>query len=560
MKRDDKRKRNRPFTGVKAAVFVTGLSTMCVEMSASRVVAPYYGTTLIVWTALIGIVMMAMALGSWLGGRREGCTSKSLYTLLGLGGLAISFLPFLVRPILAGSASVGQLSSLLGPFVAIGALVALPMLLMGMTSPIAVGLLARQDATGRAAGSVYAWNAAGSIVGTLLPAFVLVPLWGSLGSMFFAGLLLLLSACLGLKRPLSLLVLLALAFVGAGHLGGPLKEAPGLVHAEESPYNYIQVYDDRFLGGLLCGTASGKALWEDMARQSERRYLVLNEGHTMHSMYAPRDANYPLTGFYFDTLATLPFLPENQRGCRALAVGLGTGTGPHMWSVLFGGPFDMSIDGVEIDPQIIDVGRKYFGLKQAEAGGRLTCHGEDGRMFFRRRPDARWDLIVLDVFRQPYIPFHLSTREFFTEVREHLSPGGVMAMNVGVLGKRSDFFDTLLHTVAEVYGPVQWIDLASPDGMSANAIVLASRGPLARWRLDPKRNPRIAEIAKAGSCPSLLFACSRAHERLRRFHGTDGHEIFTDDHSCIEWYTQKMAAEYLLELSRRRAKLEGMKP
>ena len=539
---------------IRGAVFVTGLVTMAVELAASRVVAPTYGTTLIVWTALIGTVMVAMAAGAWLGGRRASSDERPFWKLLAFAGLAAAALPFLVRPALAGSIVLGRFSGLAGPFVAVALLLALPMFCLGMSAPMAVGLVARDDGTGRAAGSIYAWNAAGSILGCLLPAFVLVPLWGSLRSMFIAGAALVATALVGARRARWLVLLVPLALVGGRFLDGPLKRAAGLIHAEESRYNYIQVCDDRFLASLLAGTEKEKEVWERVAKESGRRYLVLNEGHTMHSMYAPQDPRYPLVGFYFDTLATLPFLPEKRKGLKALAVGLGAGTGPHMWSVLYGESLDMQMDGVEIDPRVIAVGREYFGLAGAEATGRLRCHGEDGRMFFRRRPDARWDLVVLDVFRQPYIPFHLATREYFATVREHLNPGGVMAMNVGVLGERSDFFDTLLNTVADVFGPVHWIDLASPDGLSANAIVLASRDTLKGWKLDPERNPEIRRLAKAASCEALVATCKKAYERLRRYRPTDMGELFTDDHSCIEWYTQKMAASYLLELARRQEK------
>jgi len=380
-------------------VFTGGVAVMGLEMSASRLIAPYFGSTLSVWTSLIGLVMIFLTAGYYIGGAlADRYPSRSLLGALVLAaGLIVIVVPLAGMSVLRAAweltPKVGLLfGSLLGTF----ALFAVPMALLGCVCPFAMKLSIQSlGRTGRTAGEVYAVSAIGSVVGTFLPALVTIPALGVRRSIMLFGCLLVLAALLLLGRARFL------PAAGAGLLLAlplqPLLPTKGVIAARESPYNYLQV------------VAAGPA-----------RLLVVDWG--AFSAYIPGEFR---TGEYFDYLLLAPLLREAPPADwlkRVLIVGLGAGTVSKQITQAYG---DIPIDGVEIDREIVSLGRQYFDMTEPNLRVSVT----DGRAFLAGA-QTRYDWVIVDAYQGSDIPFHLVTREFFQALADHMSPGGVLAINV----------------------------------------------------------------------------------------------------------------------------------
>ena len=267
-------------------VFVSGMTTMAVEMSASRLLDPYFGNSLMIWTVLIGLILIYLTVGYYVGGRLADRSphESTLYQLTAWAGLAIGLIPFVSRPILHyavmgfANYSAGLLGgSLLGVLL----LFSIPVTLLGCVSPFAIRLAVRGvDTAGQTAGSIYALSTLGSITGTFAPILVFIPNIGTRQTFLFFSVTLLAISVIGLMKaksrraPLYGLLLAAVILLFALVPAGTIKAAPGLIYEAESPYNYIQVVKE--------GTTS---------------YLFLNEGEGIHSMYTPDQV---LTGGIWD--------------------------------------------------------------------------------------------------------------------------------------------------------------------------------------------------------------------------------------------------------------------
>ncbi len=382
-------------------VFGAGTGTLATEISASRLLAPYYGSSTIVWANLIGLVLLALLLGYWLGGRlADRRPEPRLLGRLVLGAaLFVAAIPFVTEPILDVAAEgLDELSAgaVVGSFFATLFLFAPPVLLLGMVSPFAIRLaIAEVESAGAVAGRLYALSTAGSLLGTFLPALVTIPAFGTQRTLLLSAAVLAVSGALLLPRR-SLAV--AVALMGLVLLPpGEVRAGEGLIHEQESRYQFIRVTE----------------------RDGIRR-LYLNEGVAVHSLWR-EDA--VLTGGVWDTFLAVPLLLE--RAPERLAVlGNAGGTVARAFGEFYP---DVEIDGVEIDPAVTDVAYRYFGLAD---NPRVTTHDADARPFLRRT-ERRYDLIYADAYHQPYVPFYLATQEFFELVRSRLEPGGlVVADNV----------------------------------------------------------------------------------------------------------------------------------
>jgi spermidine synthase len=267
-----------------------------------------------------------------------------------------------------------------------------------------------------------------------------------------------------------------------------------LVEEAESDYNYIQVLND------------------------DGRYLLaLNDGHAIHSIYDP---NAVLTGGPWDYFLLAPTMagidPEN-----ALIVGLAGGTSAH--SLLATYPA-LHIDGVEIDPKVLELARKYFALDDP----RLQTYAEDGR-YFLETSDKTYDLVALDAYRQPYIPFHLATREFFELVDRHLSGHGVVVVNVGRSETDFRLVDALSSTLDSVFQSVWLVDVQGYD----NTMVVASNEELSIDDI-------VARIgsAKPGSNQQIIASEVFADGHLRMNEAQD--QPYTDDRAPVETLIDRM--------------------
>ena len=482
-----------------ALVFGAGIGALATEITASRLLAPYFGSSTIVWANLIGIVLAALALGYWLGGRiadRRPEPALLGYIVLA-AAVCVAAIPFVAKPFLdltvegLDEASAG---AVIGSFFAVLLLCAPPVVLLGMVSPFAIRLSVASIATaGTVAGRLYALSTAGSLLGTFLPALVLIPAVGTQRTFLVTAALLAGSACflLGARYLVVAAVLAVLAVVPPG----AVKAQAGLLHEETSYYQYIQVVEE----------------------EDGRRLLHLNEGVAVHSVWRPDSV---LTGGVWDAFLALP--PLLGRDLERVAIlGNAAGTTARALGVYYPAA---AVDGVELDPAVSRVGRRYFGLDEIP---QLEVHDADARPFLRTT-DQRYDLIVVDAYHQPYVPFYLATREFFALVRQHLAPGGIVALNVAAVPDDKRLVQAVGTTLAAEFPQVlEW------PALRFNTILLGLTEPLAPGELERRLSsgpPALAPLRE------LLARDARPLEASGR--------AWTDDRAPVEWVTDRMIVSF----------------
>jgi spermidine synthase len=482
-----------------ALVFGAGTGSLATEIAASRLLAPYFGSSTIVWANLIGIVLAGLAVGYWLGGKLADRRPEP--RLLGLIVLAaalwVAMTPFVARPFLdtaVGNLDDASAGAVIGSFFAVLLLFAPAVVLLGMVSPFAIRLAITDVATaGAVAGRFYALSTAGSLLGTFLPALIFIPLIGTQRTLLVTAALLALSAAFLLGRRFVVLALAIGALVALPP--GAVKSEEGLLHEEESRYQFIQVIEG----------------------DDGRRSLSLNEGVAVHSVWREDEV---LTGGVWDAFLALPALLDGPLNDVAI-LGNAGGTTARAMGVYYP---QAKIDGVELDPAVSNVGFEYFGMAD---NPNLTVHDADARPFLRRT-DERYNLIIADAYHQPYVPFYLATREFFALARERLAPGGILALNVASVPDDDSLLDgisgTLTHEFEEVY---VW------PALRFNKILIARNagGPGA---LDPRGPDGHRDLLPLYE---LLFRdIRRITEKADR--------PWTDDRAPVEWVTDRMIVEY----------------
>lgn len=492
----------RSGVALAALVFGAGIGALATEITASRLLAPYFGSSTIVWANLIGIVLAALALGYWLGGRiADRWPEPRLLGLIVLASaLLVGAIPFAAKPFLeltVEGLDTASLGAVVGSFLAVLGLCAPPVVLLGMVSPFAIRLaVERVETAGAVAGRLYALSTAGSLLGVFLPALVLIPAVGTQRTFLVVAALLAASACVLLGRRY-LVVAAALAALLAVPPGA-VKAEEGLLHEETSFYQYIRVTEE----------------------PDGRRLLELNEGIAVHSVWR-RDA--VLTGGVWDTFLALP--PLLGRPLERVAI-LGNAGGTTARALGRYYP-QATVDGVEIDPAVSRVGRRYFGLGD---NPRLRVHDLDARPFLRST-DERYDLIVVDAYHQPYVPFYLATREFFALVRERLRPGGIVALNVASVPGDTRLVRAIGTTLAAELPQV----LAWP-ALRFNTIVLGLTRPLTRGELVERLREGPAELAPLRELAARDLRTLEPRGRP-----------WTDDRAPVEWLTDRMIVSYAIE-------------
>ncbi len=488
-------------------VFVVGSGSLGAEIAAVRLLAPYFGASTVVWANTIGVVLVALSIGYWLGGRwADRHPHMRGLCLLALGAaVLLALVPFAADPLL--DLAVDALDSIaagafFGSLAAVLVLVAVPILLLGAVSPWAIRLaVADVGEAGRVAGRLYGLSTAGSLFGTLVSALALIPLVGTRRTFLIFALGIALTAVAGLRpvrryalAPAAIGVLLALPV-------GTLKAADAgsgsrLVYETDTQYQYARVID----------------------RSDGSRALELNEGQAQHSIYDPDTV---LTGDVWDGHLVLPFLARERPPQRVAILGNAAGTTARAYERFFP---RARVDGVELDPELSDIGRRLFGMDNP----RLRLFHEDARPFLRRI-DARYDVISVDAYRQPYIPFYLTTVEFFRTAREKLRPGGVVIVNAGHPAGQDELERVLTASMREVF-PHVVRDPIEPT----NTLLVASERPLSL--------PRLRRVSARALPRGLEQAGLGAAGRIEAPLG--GGEAYTDDRAPVEWLIDKSIVDY----------------
>ncbi len=487
-------------------VFVVGTGSLGAEIAAVRLLAPYFGASTIVWANTIGVVLVALAVGYWLGGRwaDRNPTMRGLCLVALAAASLLALVPFAADPLLDLAVdALDEISAgaFFGSLIAVLVLVAIPVLLLGAVSPWALRLAVDSvENAGQIAGRLYAISTAGSLFGTLVSALILIPLVGTRRTFLLFALAIAIVAVWGLRpvrryalAPAGIIVLLALPV-------GTLKASDDgkVIYETETSYQYARVVEDEF----------GK------------RKLELNEGQARHSVYEPYSV---LTGDYWDDLLVLPFATLAAPPESMAILGNAAGTTSRIYEEYLP---ETEIDGVEIDAELSEIGRRYFDMNNP----RLHLYHEDARPFIRRI-DKDYDAIVVDAYRQPYIPFYLTTREFFEECQDRLTDGGLVMVNVGHPEGQDELEKVISATMGDVFADVRR-DPVDPT----NTVVVASDSPISADQLGrasarfPHELEPLVRTTEARLAPAL-----------------EGGDVYTDDKAPVEWLIDKSIVEYAAE-------------
>lgn len=506
-------RREGPVLTPKRGAFVAataGFAVMSVELTAVRVMAPHFGDSAYVWTNVIGVILVALALGAWLGGRASE-RGVRLYAMLIVAGALVMISPYLADPLgswlLPHDLALDQASGALvrGSLAATVILFAPPTLFAGMATPLLVSALAQGMGVGRASGHIAAWSTLGSLAGTFATTHLLVPTLGSQWTLSVCGALLILAACFTGRVPYAGLTagaaLLSSMTGFAGYSWSSTKSrlpvGDRVLYEEvDSAYQYLRVV-----------TGDGETL------------LQINEG--LDSFHSVALDDTPFTGGrYYDWFAAVPFLreldqPRASEPMRVLSLGAAAGTFERLLDAVRPGTV---FDSVELDPKVVELSEAYFGGFPDNA---KVYTGIDGRVFAAQTEET-YDVILVDAYeRQVYIPVQLASREFFAIAQERLESGGIIAVNAGGRTFDDPVIKVVASTMADVFGAA-W---AFRVPQSRNFMILARRdGEIEPARLD-KSASLVPEIA------TVLDTASRPFH-WRRFESSP--PILTDDRPFLD--------------------------
>ncbi len=424
--------------------FFAGMSVMAVELGASRLLAPYFSSSQIVWTIIIGTIMIAMALGNLYGGKRadKDPNPDKLYGRILIAAIWIALIPVVGKYIIVAISgilifSVNSNFLVIAGFAACMVIFVFPLFLLGTVTPCLVKFSVDSlDDSGSIVGKLNASNTIGSIIGTFVPTFLSIPAVGTaITFLIFAGILFLLSAIYFISSKIekknlakvtvsSILLIVCVIF---GHNNSFAFWRSDLTYEGESIYNYLQVYEDDYSVMLSTNVLFG-----------------------VQSMYV-KDCG--LTGQYCDYALAANYMAgiKEKDHFDVLILGNGTGTYATMCERYFD---NTAVTGVEIDQKITDLAVEYFELPED-----IDVYTYDGRAFLNVIED-KYDVIMVDAYQDITIPFQMSSVEFFTLVRDHLKDDGVMVVNMNMRGQSEGNINQYLSdTISNVFGEIYTADV-----------------------------------------------------------------------------------------------------
>lgn len=399
--------------------FLCGMSVMGVEMTATRLLAPYFGASQIVWTIVIGIIMISLSWGYFLGGKTADKFNNSdeLFSTIWKAAIWITLIPLLGK-YLVSLIFMGLIAIIPSSLIIVGAslsciiIFSFPLVKLGMVSPYLVKLALNQNENdGEIVGKIYALSTIGSLVGTFIPTFITIPTIGTQKTfLFFAVILHSLCFYYYLNRKINLKKIIVTGIFAFALLLMPFESNLAFwkkVKAEyESNYNYLIVSED-----------------------NNEITLSTNVGFGFQSTLK-KDSLF--TGYYYDYASMAPFFLKDVNKLdkfKVLVLGHGTGTFTKLVKEIFP---NSEIEGVEIDKKVHYIAKEYFGFNEKLA----KVHISDGRVFINTSKE-KYDIIFIDAYHDISIPYHLATKEFYNEVKNHLTEKGIIAMNI-CLNSRDD--------------------------------------------------------------------------------------------------------------------------
>jgi spermidine synthase len=474
-------------------VFSVGIVTLGAEIAAARLMAPFFGDSTIVWANTIAIVLVALSIGYWFGGRmadKHPTLPALCGTVLGASVL-MALVPFVADPFLSLSVDAFDTYSLggfAGSLFGVLVLVAVPVLMLGTVSPWAIRLkMHAVEDSGETAGRMYAISTVGSLLGTFAASLLLIPLVGTQRTFLTFALITAAVAALGLRRRW-LLVPLAIAALIAVPVGVTKASDKGeVIYEADTEYQYARVVE----------------------LEDGERHLELNEGLAVHSVYRPDTV---LTDNVWDGYLIEPFAVLDAPPRKIAILGNGAGTTARAYERYFP---ETEIDGVEIDGELHEIGKRFFGLRERP---QLSLITEDARPFLRSS-DGGYDAIFVDAYHQPYIPFYMATSEFFELARERLAPGGVVIVNVGHPEDSDKLEKVLSATVADAFPYVMRDPLED-----VNTLLVASETEPSAEHLRT-----LAPQLPDDLTPLAFETAARLEPAL------EGGDVYTDDRAPVEW-------------------------
>ncbi len=479
-------------------VFFTGLSITAIELTISRIIAPYFGASILVWTNVIAIVLAGLALGYYIGGRiaDKYPQSKYLFYIILSAGILFLIVPFLVKPLASViilnpfTSQSSSLTILLASFFTIILLFMIPITFLAVTSPYIIKLISTDNKNiGNTSGKVFSIGTIGSIIGTFLPALLFIPFLGSKQTiLFFACLLIFISAMGLIKNKLKIftLIIFILPLSLANIL--PVKNSSGIILETESPYQYIQVI-----------------------QKDSKKYLIFNEGAGIQTLF---NENSVLSGSYYDYFTPLPYLLPKTKNLNILILGLAAGNMNNQYHHFFK---NFQIDGVEIDRKVIEIAKEHFQLNEKN----LNIYNQDARIFLKTT-DKKYDLILMDVYKQHYLPEHMVTSEFFAEIKQKLNPNGIFAANIVSTSDKDKLFKSINNTIAKNFQKLYYLRIPN----HYNYLVYASDKKIDFSSLRQIKNKQLTPVLQE-------------LKNIKKY-TPDNNQVFTDDKSPVGMLTDLM--------------------
>jgi Spermidine synthase len=494
------------------------MTIMAVELSATRLLAPYFGTSNIIWTVVIGMIMIALSLGNFLGGRAadkyQG--SNKLFYWIWIAAIWIALIPLAGKYVIALTilVSVGLFPNQLlisGSILSCLLIFTFPLVILGMASPYLVKL-GIKDLThnGRTTGIIYALSTIGSIIGTFIPTFITIPAAGigtSKTFLIFALIMNLLCLCHFLTNKKRTVLTGITAVLILGSILIPFNNSYAFwkqnVLEDESAYNYLQVYQEN--GATI---------------------LTTNVAFGIQSLYRKGSV---LSDFYYDYLLMAPFFQTRtcfQDSKDVLILGLGAGTYAKECRYFFP---NSRIDGVDIDPKIITIAKKYFDLTDHDA----HIYIDDGRAFLLSKAAKKYDLVIIDAYHDISIPFHMATREFFDQVKKNLKPEGIVAVNINIHSEKNpELINYFTQTIKSKFNKVYRCDIHS----FTNTMVIASDDTNCRENF-------LTNINQITQYHPLSAVAGYVKGHLSEV--TEANMVLTDEVAPVELMGQKVLDEYV---------------
>ncbi len=493
--------------------FFSGVAVMAVELGASRLLAPYFSSSQIVWTIIIGTIMIALALGNIWGGRiaDKDPNPDRLYMRLIIAAVWIGLIPLVGKYVIIGISGLLVLAVdtnflIIAAFASCLVVFVYPLFLLGTVTPSLVKYTMKSmDDSGKVVGYMESFNTVGSILGTFLPTFVTIPAVGtSVTFLIFSGVLLLLGVVyfVTVRRSYAKCITAAVIIVISAILGHSDSFAfweTDLVHESESIYNYLQVKED------------------------DRRVLLSTNVLFGVQSVAMKDGG--LTGMYYDYALAAPYMAASvtDDAPEILILGMGSGTYATLCRKYFP---EAEISGAEIDGRIISLAREHFGMPED-----VEVAEYDGRAYLAV-DDRQYDVIMVDAYQDITIPFQMSTTEFFTLVSDHLKPDGVMVVNLNMhSSSEGSINEHLCDTIAAVFDHVKVVDVPS----TTNRELFAYNGEIRRL------SDAVTQIGDFALQNKLL----RVEDGLDDYIG--GERILTDDKAPVELLGMRVIDDLITE-------------